>query len=68
MFALPHDITVDEEGSRIYVADRENARVQIFDSNGGAIGEISNPPNQTLFKKLYSAHYIGMFFQVFVQF
>ncbi|MDF1514129.1 MAG: peptidyl-alpha-hydroxyglycine alpha-amidating lyase family protein [Anaerolineae bacterium] len=32
-FALPHAITSDMRG-RIYVADRENWRVQIFDANG----------------------------------
>jgi len=32
-FALPHNIACDEEGW-VYVADRENHRVQIFDTDG----------------------------------
>ena len=32
-FNLPHAITVDSKG-RLYVADRSNARVQVFDQNG----------------------------------
>jgi peptidylamidoglycolate lyase len=32
-FFLPHGITLDSKG-RVYVADRSNARIQVFDSNG----------------------------------
>ena len=32
-FSLPHNITTDRDGW-VYVADRENQRIQIFDSNG----------------------------------
>ncbi len=32
-FALPHSIVADSQG-RLYVADRENARIQVFDSKG----------------------------------
>lgn len=32
-FRLPHDIFVDKQ-ERVWVADRENSRVQIFDANG----------------------------------
>ena len=32
-FNLPHAIALDKEG-RVYVADRENFRIQIFDSDG----------------------------------
>jgi DNA-binding beta-propeller fold protein YncE len=32
-FNLPHSVTVDNQG-RVYVADRENQRIQIFDSEG----------------------------------
>ncbi|UCC97378.1 MAG: 6-bladed beta-propeller [Phycisphaerales bacterium] len=32
-FALPHSIVADSQG-RLYVADRENARIQVFDSSG----------------------------------
>jgi hypothetical protein len=37
-FHLPHGIAVDAE-SRVYVADRENSRVQIFDSDGRFLTE-----------------------------
>jgi peptidylamidoglycolate lyase len=37
-FDLPHGLAVDEDG-RVYVADRGNARVQIFDREGGFISE-----------------------------
>jgi DNA-binding beta-propeller fold protein YncE len=32
-FALPHSIVADSKG-RLYVADRENARIQVFDTEG----------------------------------
>jgi len=32
-FALPHSIVADSRG-RLYVADRENARIQVFDTEG----------------------------------
>jgi hypothetical protein len=32
-FALPHSIVADSKG-RLYVADRENARIQVFDTRG----------------------------------
>jgi hypothetical protein len=32
-FALPHSIVADSAG-RLYVADRENARIQVFNTNG----------------------------------
>jgi hypothetical protein len=34
MFSIPHSIAVDSTG-RLYVADRNNARVQVFDQSGG---------------------------------
>ncbi len=37
-FNLPHSIAVDSAG-RVYVADRENSRVQIFNENGMFIRE-----------------------------
>jgi DNA-binding beta-propeller fold protein YncE len=36
-FNLPHSIAID--GDLIYVGDRENGRIQIFDLNGGYFGE-----------------------------
>lgn len=36
-FDLPHSIAID--GDLVYVGDRENARIQIFDLNGGYFGE-----------------------------
>jgi hypothetical protein len=38
-FHLPHSIQIDEQGT-IYVADRENGRVQKFDVDGKFLGEI----------------------------
>ncbi|MBI1940149.1 MAG: hypothetical protein HYS33_01425, partial [Acidobacteria bacterium] len=32
-FDLPHGISLDREG-RVYVADRTNSRLQVFDVNG----------------------------------
>ncbi len=37
-FDLPHGIAVDRSG-QVYVADRENNRLQIFDSNGRYLSE-----------------------------
>ena len=37
-FALPHNIGVDRHGM-VYVCDRENARIQIFDSEGEYVTE-----------------------------
>ena len=37
-FALPHGIAVDNE-SRVYVADRSNSRVQVFDREGSFIAQ-----------------------------
>ncbi len=33
-FNLPHAIAIDED-DRVYVADRENSRIQVFDRHGG---------------------------------
>ncbi|MGI9391179.1 MAG: peptidyl-alpha-hydroxyglycine alpha-amidating lyase family protein, partial [Boseongicola sp.] len=40
-FNLPHNICCDVDGW-IYVADRENSRVQIFDENGNYESQINN--------------------------
>jgi|HubBroStandDraft_6_1064221.scaffolds.fasta_scaffold00054_39 streptogramin lyase len=40
-FHLPHSIVIDEDGI-IYVADRENGRIQRFDLEGKYIGEFAN--------------------------
>jgi DNA-binding beta-propeller fold protein YncE len=37
-FHFPHSIAVDSRGT-VYVSDRENNRVQLFDANGSFIGE-----------------------------
>jgi DNA-binding beta-propeller fold protein YncE len=37
-FNLVHDVTLDAQG-RVYVADRTNQRVQIFDANGKFLGK-----------------------------
>jgi sugar lactone lactonase YvrE len=38
-FKLPHAIAVDAQG-QVYVADRANARIQVFDSNGKFLRQI----------------------------
>ncbi len=40
-FNLPHAIAIDHQGI-IYVADRENGRIQKFDLNGNFLGEIDH--------------------------
>lgn len=40
-FALPHSIVADSRG-RLYVADRENARVQVFNTKGKLLAVWSN--------------------------
>jgi len=32
-FGLPHNLVVDAQG-RVYVTDRDNQRIEVFDSNG----------------------------------
>lgn len=39
-FRVPHGIAADDQG-HIYVADRSNNRVQVFDSNGGFLHQIT---------------------------
>ncbi|VDK48630.1 unnamed protein product [Anisakis simplex] len=57
LFTIVHDITTNNDGSLLYVSDRENARIQIFRTTGQPMGQISNPINTTLFSTVYSAHY-----------
>lgn len=40
-FSLPHSIALDSRG-RLYVADRNNVRVQVFDQGGGHLEEWRN--------------------------
>lgn len=40
-FDIPHGISLDDNGN-VYVADRENNRIQIFDSTGKFIKEITD--------------------------
>ncbi len=40
-FNLPHNICCDADGF-VYVADRENARIQVFDGDGTYIRQINN--------------------------
>jgi peptidylamidoglycolate lyase len=41
-FNLPHGIAVDERG-RLFVCDRSNARLQVFDATGKFLGEWKGP-------------------------
>jgi DNA-binding beta-propeller fold protein YncE len=40
-FVLPHGVCVDKNG-RVYIADRENLRIQIFDPDGNYLSEWKN--------------------------
>ncbi len=40
-FNIVHDIVLDSQG-RLYVADRENARIEIFDQEGKFLGKWTN--------------------------
>ncbi len=40
-FNIPHGLDLDEKGN-VYVADRENDRVQVFDSSGQFLKQFSN--------------------------
>jgi hypothetical protein len=40
-FGLPHNLVVDRDG-RVYVSDRDNQRVEVFDSNGRFLSEWKN--------------------------
>ena len=41
-FDLPHSIVFDDAGL-LYIADRNNARIQVFDADGNYIRELSHP-------------------------
>ncbi len=41
-FDTPHGISLDADG-RVYVADRANARVQVFDGNGKVLAQWKSP-------------------------
>jgi sugar lactone lactonase YvrE len=51
-FRLPHAIQIDEEGT-IYVADRENGRIQEFNLDGKFLGEIPH------LGRIYSLKLVG---------
>jgi len=40
-FGLPHNLAVDDEG-KVYVTDRDNQRIQIFDSGGKFLDQWTN--------------------------
>ena len=40
-FNIPHNICCDPDG-RVYVADRENHRIQVFDGDGRVLGQWTN--------------------------
>ena len=41
-FLIPHGLSLDEKHSMLYVADRENGRIQCFDSEGTFHKQISS--------------------------
>jgi 6-bladed beta-propeller len=51
-FRLPHAIQIDEEGT-VYVADRENGRIEKFDLDGNFLGEIPH------LGRIYSLKLVG---------
>ena len=59
-FNLPHNIATDSEGL-VYVADRENHRVQIFDGNGQYLGQWNNlhRPCGLFMDRRQEAFYVG---------
>ncbi|VDK75979.1 unnamed protein product [Litomosoides sigmodontis] len=61
-FSLPHDIVANNDGSLLYVTDRENARIQIFRSDGQAVSQIVNPANTEAFGNIFSTDYYGTTF------
>jgi DNA-binding beta-propeller fold protein YncE len=40
-FRLPHNLVVDAQG-RVYVTDRDNQRIEVFDANGKFLAEWKN--------------------------
>ena len=58
-FLLPHDVSLDESTKRVFVADRENGRVQIFNEQGDALDALTASDQ---FRNVYSAHFcLGRF-------
>jgi 6-bladed beta-propeller len=58
-FRLPHAIQIDEEGT-VYVADRENGRIQKFDLDGRFLGEIPHLGRVYSLKLAGNALWAGM--------
>jgi len=53
-FNIPHAVDLDEHGN-VYVADRENKRIQIFNPNGGFIKEWRNTDGGDMCSITYDA-------------
>jgi hypothetical protein len=51
-FRLPHAIQIDEQGT-VYVADRENGRIEKFDLDGNFLGELPH------LGRIYSLKFVG---------
>ena len=52
-FQLPHSLSLDEQNRHLFVADRENSRVLVFDSvNGSFVREIKEFGD-----RVFVAHY-----------
>jgi peptidylamidoglycolate lyase len=59
-FNIPHAIDVDDRGS-VYVADRENRRVQVFTPEGKWIREISGDSYGYIYSVAYDTHQQKLF-------
>lgn len=59
-FNLPHSVNLDAEG-RVYVMDRSNARIQVFDADGNYLTEWENVPvpNQAMVDDDNIMHVVG---------
>lgn len=52
-FQIPHSLSLDERNKRLFVADRENSRVLMFDADKGRILQDFN----SFGERVFAAHY-----------
>ncbi|KAK7496068.1 hypothetical protein BaRGS_00012769 [Batillaria attramentaria] len=64
-FDIPHSVTVAEDLGRVFVADRENGRIQTFDMDGNFQDQIQHPEfGPRLFAIEYCPRHGGLLFAV----